>query len=284
MMLNLGGIFLESSVLLQWVETIQEWSSDIKLDRRHVWLAVGGVPLQAWSKHTFKNIAEVWGSLVYIDKDMSTPTSFEQACVQEIYSLFWNEVDSDLDESVSEESVGNEEAQHDFLDQVSNISIKKTPTKTAGVAEESSTMDKLIANKYLLEVKRSLDLRVIDCSENATDGLLRDNRHILAAPIEAPTWSWDETVAIVDRVVDRINMGMNIDEIKQNPSMDIEQIERHTCSDRNAHKALLNKASDTEVIEYNWTLNKVRSVSNVVLSFMKPEERTGAEKKLKKKG
>ncbi|KAK8498538.1 hypothetical protein V6N13_093089 [Hibiscus sabdariffa] len=51
---------LESRVLLQWLETIKEWPSDIKLDRRHVWQAVGGVPIQAWSKHTFKSIVEVW--------------------------------------------------------------------------------------------------------------------------------------------------------------------------------------------------------------------------------
>ncbi|KAK8635500.1 hypothetical protein V6N13_004234 [Hibiscus sabdariffa] len=115
---------LESRVLLQWFDTIQEWSSDIKLDRRHVWLAVRGVPVQAWSKHTFKNIAEVWGSLVYIDKDTSATTSFEQGCilietdvmnriedvvelvvngrlyplrVHEIDSLFRTEVDSDED-------------------------------------------------------------------------------------------------------------------------------------------------------------------------------------------
>ncbi|KAK8626061.1 hypothetical protein V6N13_133713 [Hibiscus sabdariffa] len=85
----------------------------------------------AWSKHIFKNIDEVMGSLVYIDKDTSTPASFEQGCilietdmmnriedavklavngrlypvhVQEIDSSFQNEVDSDSNESVSEES------------------------------------------------------------------------------------------------------------------------------------------------------------------------------------
>ncbi|KAK8662952.1 hypothetical protein V6N13_024838 [Hibiscus sabdariffa] len=190
-----------------------------------------------------------------------------QVCVQEIESLFRTEVDSNEDECVSEESAGNEEAQHDVLNQVSEIGIEKTPIKTVGVVEESSTTNKLIANKVvresegtivpdslgdvahrlkqdLLEVTRRFDLRVIDCSKNATDGLLRENRHILALLAEVPTWSWVETLAIVDRVEDGINM----------------------------------------VIEYNGTLRKVRSVSNVVLSFMKPEDRIGAEKKLKKKG
>ncbi|KAK9017821.1 hypothetical protein V6N11_000822 [Hibiscus sabdariffa] len=66
--------------------------------------------------------------------------------------------------------------------------------------------------------------------------------------------------------------------------MDIEQVKRHTCSDRHVHNALLNRALDAEVIEYNGTLRKVRSVSNVVLSFMKPEDRIEDEQKLKKKG
>ncbi|KAK8575849.1 hypothetical protein V6N12_063502 [Hibiscus sabdariffa] len=108
-----------------------------------------------------------------------------------------NKVDSnpDPDESVSEESARKEEAQHNVRDQVSKIGIEKILIKTAGVVEESSTTDKLIANKVvresegaivldslrdvahglnqdLLEVTRCLDLRVIDCSENATDGLL----------------------------------------------------------------------------------------------------------------
>ncbi|KAK8715702.1 hypothetical protein V6N13_043030 [Hibiscus sabdariffa] len=72
--------------------------------------------------------------------------------------------------------------------------------------------------------------------------------------------------------------------MEQNPSMDIEQVETHACSDRHAHNALLNRASDAEVIEYNGTLRKIRSVSNVVLSFMKSEGRIEAEQKLKKKG
>ncbi|KAK8609559.1 hypothetical protein V6N13_062005 [Hibiscus sabdariffa] len=57
--------------------------------------------------------------------------------VQEIESLFQTEVDSDKDESVSKESTGKEEAQHDVLDQVSEIGIEKTTIKTAGVVEES---------------------------------------------------------------------------------------------------------------------------------------------------
>ncbi|KAK8704583.1 hypothetical protein V6N13_048203 [Hibiscus sabdariffa] len=128
--------------------------------------------------------------------DTSAPTSFEQGCilietdvmnriedvvelvvngrlyplrVHEIDSLFRTEVDSGEDES--------------------------TLIKIARVVEESSTTDKLIANKMvresegtivsdslgdvahklkwdLLEVTQRLDLRVIDCSENATNDML----------------------------------------------------------------------------------------------------------------
>ncbi|KAK8530729.1 hypothetical protein V6N12_013231 [Hibiscus sabdariffa] len=169
------------------------------------------------------------------------------------------EVESDEDvsesesESVSKENAGKEKTQHDVHDQVFEIGIEKTPINTAGVIAETSTMDTLIVNK-----------------------LMRES--------EVPTWSWDEIVAIVDRTLDGINMGMNIEEMKQQPSMDIEQVERHACSDRNASNALLNKATYTQVIEYNGTLRKVRSVSNVVFSFMHSEERIEVGKKLKKKG
>ncbi|KAL4324822.1 hypothetical protein GQ457_11G028210 [Hibiscus cannabinus] len=189
---------LESRFLFQWFETIQEWSSDIKLDRRHVWLAFRGVPIQAWSKHTFKNIAEVWGSLVYIDKDTYARISFEQGCiliemyvmnriedvvelvvngrlypvrVQEMESLFRTDVDSDEDESGSEESTEKEEAQHDVLDHVSEIGIEKTPIKTAGVVEESSTTDKLISNKMVRESKGTI---VPDSLGDVPHGLKQD--------------------------------------------------------------------------------------------------------------
>ncbi|KAK8593376.1 hypothetical protein V6N12_045458 [Hibiscus sabdariffa] len=82
-----------------------------------------------------------------------------------------------------------------FFYQVSEIGIEKTSIKTAGMVEESSTTNKLIANKVvrdsentivpdslgdvahglkqdLLEAMQRLDLRVIDCSENATNDLL----------------------------------------------------------------------------------------------------------------
>ncbi|KAK8556635.1 hypothetical protein V6N13_064654 [Hibiscus sabdariffa] len=135
-------------------------------------------------------------------------------------------------------------------------------------SEDTIVLDSLgdvahVLKQDLLEVTQRLDLRVIDCSENAID---------------------DETVAIVDRVEDGINMGMNIEEMEQNPSMDVEQFERHSCSDRHPHNVLLNRASDVEVVGYNGTLHKVRSVSNVVLSFMKLEDRIEAEQKLKKNG
>ncbi|KAK8603276.1 hypothetical protein V6N13_085467 [Hibiscus sabdariffa] len=184
---------LESRVLLQWFETIQEWSSYIKLDRRHVWLAIGGVPIQAWPKHTFKNIAEVWGSLVYIDKDTSAPTSFEQGCIL-IETDVINRIEDVVELVVNERLylVRVQEIESLFRTKVDSNEDESTPIKTARVVKESSITDKLIANKVvreskgtivpdslgdvahrlkqdLLEVTRRLDLRVIDCSKNATD-------------------------------------------------------------------------------------------------------------------
>ncbi|KAK8586515.1 hypothetical protein V6N13_010106 [Hibiscus sabdariffa] len=136
---------------------------------------VGGVPIQAWSKHTFKNIAEVWGSLVYIDKDTSAPISFEQGCI-----LIETDVINRIEDVV--ELVVNGRLYPMRVQEMNpysglkwtrmrmRIGIEKTLIETAGVVEESSTTDKLIVNKQdLLELMRRLDLKVIDCSDNVTD-------------------------------------------------------------------------------------------------------------------
>ncbi|KAK8572619.1 hypothetical protein V6N12_028669 [Hibiscus sabdariffa] len=146
-----------------------------------------------------KNIVEVWGSLVYIDKDTSAPTSFEQGCIL-IETDVMNRIEDVVELVVNGRLYPLRVHEIDSLfrtevDSVSEIGIEKTLIKIARVVEESSTTDKLIANKMvresegtivsdslgdvahklkwdLLEVTQRLDLRVIDCSENATNDML----------------------------------------------------------------------------------------------------------------
>ncbi|KAK8654734.1 hypothetical protein V6N13_107334 [Hibiscus sabdariffa] len=69
---------MNSRVLLQWFEYVLDWSSDIKMKSRRVWLSVSGIPVQAWSRDTFTNIARAWDSSVRLDHLTSEPTSFER--------------------------------------------------------------------------------------------------------------------------------------------------------------------------------------------------------------
>ncbi|KAK8612898.1 hypothetical protein V6N13_093002 [Hibiscus sabdariffa] len=63
--------------LLQWFDNVQEWSADLRFDSRFTWLSIDGIPIQAWSTTTFKNIAESWGSFLKLDSDTAEPQSFE---------------------------------------------------------------------------------------------------------------------------------------------------------------------------------------------------------------
>ncbi|KAK8590340.1 hypothetical protein V6N13_057233 [Hibiscus sabdariffa] len=70
---------LDRSDLDRWFVKVLPWSPDISFDSRSVWLSVLGVPMQFWSQDTFRNIAQLWGSLVRLDESTMDPKSFEQA-------------------------------------------------------------------------------------------------------------------------------------------------------------------------------------------------------------
>ncbi|KAL4378329.1 hypothetical protein GQ457_02G029540 [Hibiscus cannabinus] len=70
---------LDRSDLDRWFVKVLPWSPDIGFDSRSVWLSVLGVPMQFWSQDTFRNVAQLWGSLVRLDESMMDLKSFEQA-------------------------------------------------------------------------------------------------------------------------------------------------------------------------------------------------------------
>ncbi|KAL4353484.1 hypothetical protein GQ457_06G014730 [Hibiscus cannabinus] len=70
---------LDRSDLDRWFVKVFPWSPDIGFDSRSVWLSVLGVPMQFWSQDTFRNVAQLWGSLVRLDESTMDPKSFEQA-------------------------------------------------------------------------------------------------------------------------------------------------------------------------------------------------------------
>ncbi|KAL4361103.1 hypothetical protein GQ457_04G021180 [Hibiscus cannabinus] len=63
----------------RWFVKVLPWSPNIGFDSRSVWLSVLGVPMQFWSQDTFRNVAQLWGSLVRLDESTMDPKSFEQA-------------------------------------------------------------------------------------------------------------------------------------------------------------------------------------------------------------
>ncbi|KAL4377706.1 hypothetical protein GQ457_02G029470 [Hibiscus cannabinus] len=70
---------LDRSDLDRWFVKVLPWSPDIGFDSCSVWLSVLGVPMQFWSQDTFRNVAQLWGSLVLLDESTMDPKSFEQA-------------------------------------------------------------------------------------------------------------------------------------------------------------------------------------------------------------
>lgn len=58
-----------SSWLGNWLEEVQQWSPDLKVDnKRDVWLSCyGGIPLNLWNTDTFHNIGKNWGKVITLD-------------------------------------------------------------------------------------------------------------------------------------------------------------------------------------------------------------------------
>ena len=67
--------------LNQWFSSISEWVEEDVCQTRRLWLEIVGVPLQVWNEENIKKIAENWGDVVYVEKDISAMASFAFAKV-----------------------------------------------------------------------------------------------------------------------------------------------------------------------------------------------------------
>jgi hypothetical protein len=65
-----------------WFRSILEWSPDLFLDRRAVWLMCRGVPLHAWDESLFRSIADRFGSFIELDPSTANRRKLDIARVK----------------------------------------------------------------------------------------------------------------------------------------------------------------------------------------------------------
>lgn len=53
--------------VINWFQEIEPWDGEHAKDERFVWISCFGMPLQAWSKQTFKDIGNKWGEFIQVD-------------------------------------------------------------------------------------------------------------------------------------------------------------------------------------------------------------------------
>ena len=71
-----------------WFYEVKKWSSDDYCDTRKVWLEIYGVPPHGWSWENFKNIAQLWGSLICLGKSILRTDTFEVMRVLIVTDIF----------------------------------------------------------------------------------------------------------------------------------------------------------------------------------------------------
>ncbi|KAK8670691.1 hypothetical protein V6N13_037309 [Hibiscus sabdariffa] len=59
------------SYLLEIFTEVHPWSDSFKIPERVVWVELVGTPLHCWNPHTFKQIAEIWGELIFLGENAS---------------------------------------------------------------------------------------------------------------------------------------------------------------------------------------------------------------------
>ncbi|KAL7175568.1 hypothetical protein ACSBR2_029214 [Camellia fascicularis] len=68
---------LFKSWIHDWCEYITEWRSGMYLQQeRCVWVTFYGVPLNLWNSDSFRKIGRLWGEVVLLNGDVSSPKSF----------------------------------------------------------------------------------------------------------------------------------------------------------------------------------------------------------------
>ena len=67
----------EHGMLDEWFAHISKWNTAEQPGRRRVWIVVYGVPMHGWTEANFKKIAQVWGRLISLDKEVENTVSYE---------------------------------------------------------------------------------------------------------------------------------------------------------------------------------------------------------------
>ncbi|KAK2455003.1 zinc finger CCCH domain-containing protein [Trifolium repens] len=65
-----------------WFRSILEWSPELHLDRRSVWLRCRGVPLHAWDELTFRQLTDRLGTFIELDMNTANRTKLDVARVK----------------------------------------------------------------------------------------------------------------------------------------------------------------------------------------------------------
>lgn len=78
----------------QWLCEVKPWRGEAASTERFVWLGCYGVPLDAWSVRTFKEIGERWGSCIEVGEETMQETSFAKGRVL----IVTNEADKIVEE------------------------------------------------------------------------------------------------------------------------------------------------------------------------------------------
>ena len=63
--------------LEEWFTCITKWNLSVQNETRKVWLEVFGAPPHGWLEVNFRKIAEIWGSLISLDQEITTSHSYE---------------------------------------------------------------------------------------------------------------------------------------------------------------------------------------------------------------
>jgi len=67
----------QKDALFYWFSDVKKWGVEDRCEARRIWLTIVGVPPQGWLWENFKNIAELWGKLVCLEKSTTATDSFE---------------------------------------------------------------------------------------------------------------------------------------------------------------------------------------------------------------
>ena len=60
----------EEGRLKQWFSSITYWAEEDVCQTRRLWLEIVGVPIHLWSEQNIRRIAEKWGDVVFVERNI----------------------------------------------------------------------------------------------------------------------------------------------------------------------------------------------------------------------